>query len=244
MGPKGKGVNTKVAAANEKKAAVQGRRDAQKAQEEERKTEQEWNQGANTRGAARGAQAEERAAEQKRKAAEKAALLAQEEAELARIKPKSKAAKAAPAKPWEAALGETKKVTKFEREQEAERRAKMEQEMKAKASANDVVVDESELAENLNRQAENQWASGLDSALQELNVRSTDAGADRFPEKRMKAAYRAFEESQLPLMRESKPGLKLSQYKQLIFTAWQRSPENPLNQVQSTAAAAGGGVER
>jgi Coiled-coil domain-containing protein 124 /Oxs1 len=32
----------------------------------------------------------------------------------------------------------------------------------------------------------------------------------------MKAAFKAYEEAQLPAMREDKPGLKLSQYKQLV----------------------------
>ena len=31
-------------------------------------------------------------------------------------------------------------------------------------------------------------------------------------------------------MREENPGLKLSQIKERIFQAWQKSPENPMNQ--------------
>lgn len=60
-----------------------------------------------------------------------------------------------------------------------------------------------------------QWASGLDGALAEMSI-SSGAGGDRYPEKRLKAAYRAYEEAALPAMREEKPGLKLSQYKQLV----------------------------
>lgn len=58
-----------------------------------------------------------------------------------------------------------------------------------------------------------------DSALEE----------DRHPEKRMKAAYRAFEEAQLPRLKADNPNLKLSQLKQILFKEWQRSPENPQN---------------
>lgn len=41
--------------------------------------------------------------------------------------------------------------------------------------------------------------------------------AERHPERRAKAAYKAFEETMLPQMRADHPGLKLSQYKQKIF---------------------------
>jgi Coiled-coil domain-containing protein 124 /Oxs1 len=39
------------------------------------------------------------------------------------------------------------------------------------------------------RAAGEQWASGLDTALSELAI-GAKAGGDRFPEKRMKAAYK------------------------------------------------------
>jgi Coiled-coil domain-containing protein 124 /Oxs1 len=73
---------------------------------------------------------------------------------------------------------------------------------------------------NHNRVVGEQWASGLDGALQELSLSGVTSAkplaADKFPEKRMKAAFKAYEEAQLPAMREDKPGLKLSQYKQLV----------------------------
>lgn len=43
------------------------------------------------------------------------------------------------------------------------------------------------------------------------------------------------QERQLPLLKEEKPGLKLMQYKDLMWKAWQKSPENPMVQ----AAAVG-----
>jgi hypothetical protein len=33
-------------------------------------------------------------------------------------------------------------------------------------------------------------------------------------------------------MKEDLPGLKLSQYKDRIFEAWKKSPENPANQAK------------
>eukprot|EP00657_Telonema_sp_P-1_P010077 TRINITY_DN4370_c0_g1_i2.p1 TRINITY_DN4370_c0_g1~~TRINITY_DN4370_c0_g1_i2.p1 ORF type:complete len:127 (-),score=57.24 TRINITY_DN4370_c0_g1_i2:120-500(-) len=73
-------------------------------------------------------------------------------------------------------------------------------------------------------------ASTVDEALAaaaEMSVNETPV--DKHPEKRMKAAYKAYEEAQLPLMREDYPNLKLSQYKEKIFQQWQKSPENPMN---------------
>lgn len=51
------------------------------------------------------------------------------------------------------------------------------------------------------------------------------------PARRAKAAWEAYYEEQLPLMKEKKPGLRLMQYKSMIFENWQRSPLNPRNQV-------------
>ena len=55
------------------------------------------------------------------------------------------------------------------------------------------------------------------------------------------AMYNAYREAQLPLMKESHPGLRLSQYNDLIFNSWKRAPENPENKarLQQQKAAAG-----
>lgn len=52
---------------------------------------------------------------------------------------------------------------------------------------------------------------------------------DLHPEKRMKAAFTAYEERRLKELKIEKPSLRLSQLKQMIFKEWQKSPENPLN---------------
>ncbi|KAJ3272597.1 hypothetical protein HDV01_005440 [Terramyces sp. JEL0728] len=67
-------------------------------------------------------------------------------------------------------------------------------------------------------------ASGIDSALDLLDLTVKDGSnvkLDRHPERRQKAAYAAYEEKRLPV-------LKL---KELLFKEWQKSPENPTNQV-------------
>lgn len=45
----------------------------------------------------------------------------------------------------------------------------------------------------------------------------------------MKAAFKAYEDKNLPRIKSENPGLKLSQMKQIIFKEWQKSPENPVN---------------
>lgn len=90
------------------------------------------------------------------------------------------------------------------------------------------VPKEPRIEENLNRlMAETEVAQTIDQALAVLAVKD---GEDRHPEKRMKAAFKAYEEEQLPIMKQEYPSLKLSQLKQMIFKEWQKSPENPMNQ--------------
>lgn len=84
------------------------------------------------------------------------------------------------------------------------------------------------LEENLNRMmADVHVASTVDDAIKVLATSETDE--DRHPEKRMKAAYKAYEEAELPILKAENPSLKLSQLKQIIFKNWQKAPENPMN---------------
>lgn len=53
---------------------------------------------------------------------------------------------------------------------------------------------------------------------------------DRHPEKRMKAAFNAFEEANMERLKQENPNLRLSQLKQLLKKEWMKSPENPMNQ--------------
>lgn len=62
------------------------------------------------------------------------------------------------------------------------------------------------------------------------HTRSVAEEADRHPERRMRAAYTAFEEAQLPRLKLENPNMRLSQLRQLLKKEWQRAPDNPLNQ--------------
>lgn len=53
---------------------------------------------------------------------------------------------------------------------------------------------------------------------------------DRHPERRAKAAFAAYEEIQLPILKKENPGLRLSQLKEILYKLWQKAPENPFNQ--------------
>lgn len=91
-----------------------------------------------------------------------------------------------------------------------------------------VIVEEPPLEENLNRiQLDGEVAQSVDEAI---NLLSDKTDADRHPEKRLKAAYTAFEEINLPILKAENPSLRLSQLKQMLRKEWLKSPQNPLNQ--------------
>lgn len=70
-------------------------------------------------------------------------------------------------------------------------------------------------------------ARSVEDAIAVLNVGGTPV--DRHPEKRMKAAYSAFEERELPRLKQENPNMRLSQLKQLLKKDWMKSSENPMN---------------
>jgi len=60
--------------------------------------------------------------------------------------------------------------------------------------------------------------------------KESDQSVDLHPEKRVKAAYLAYEERRLAEVKADNPNLRLSQLKQIIKKDWNKSPDNPLNQ--------------
>jgi len=55
--------------------------------------------------------------------------------------------------------------------------------------------------------------------------------SERHPERRFKAAYKAFEERRLPEIENENPGLRKNQRIELARKEFEKSPENPFNQV-------------
>lgn len=79
-------------------------------------------------------------------------------------------------------------------------------------------------------------ASGIDNALDALTLTSgSDGKIDKHPERRFKAAYAAFEERRLEEMDAdgSGQGLRLQQRKDKIRKEFEKSPDNPFNQVHA-----------
>lgn len=95
---------------------------------------------------------------------------------------------------------------------------------------------EEEIQENVNRviQLEKAQAAGA-----YVEARTVDDAVGNFqalkiggtPEKRIKVTYASYEERTLPEVRGENPTLKLSQLKELVWKMWQKSPENPANQL-------------
>ncbi|OXA59999.1 coiled-coil domain-containing protein 124 [Folsomia candida] len=120
------------------------------------------------------------------------------------------------------------KVTQAQIEAERERR---EAAARKSAKNNASIPKVAPLVENLNRSTAVEEATTVDEALKMLTV-SDDAdgdGIDRHPERRVKAAYNAFEEARLSILKAENPSLRLTQLKQKIFEEWKKSPDNPMN---------------
>lgn len=111
---------------------------------------------------------------------------------------------------------------------EDEERIMRELEEKRKQEAQKIEVS-AELEENLNKlEIEEGGARNVDDALRVLGEPQASE-EDKHPEKRMRAAYLAFEEKRLAELKIKHPTFRLSQLKQLLKKEWQKSPENPLN---------------
>ena len=75
-------------------------------------------------------------------------------------------------------------------------------------------------------------ASGIDNALDALSLTNKDTSkVERHPERRFKAAYAAFEARRLPEIDEENPGLRRQQRMDLCRKEFEKSEENPFNQV-------------
>ncbi|KAJ9199357.1 hypothetical protein DTO164E3_4669 [Paecilomyces variotii] len=76
-------------------------------------------------------------------------------------------------------------------------------------------------------------ASGIDNALDALSLTASSdtAKIDRHPERRFKAAYAAFEARRLPEIEQEHPGLRKNQRIEICRKEFEKSPENPFNQV-------------
>ncbi|XP_075758873.1 coiled-coil domain-containing protein 124 isoform X1 [Pelodiscus sinensis] len=90
------------------------------------------------------------------------------------------------------------------------------------------------LEENINRRVLEEGTVEARTIEDAIAVLSVADDLDRHPERRMKAAFAAFEEVSLPRLKQENPNMRLSQLKQLLKKEWMRSPDNPMNQRHMT----------
>ncbi|XP_062306768.1 coiled-coil domain-containing protein 124 [Osmerus eperlanus] len=89
---------------------------------------------------------------------------------------------------------------------------------------------ETPLEENVNRIVFEEGEVEARTIEDAISVLSTSEEVDRHPERRVKAAYAAYEEANMPRLKMENPNMRLSQLKQQLKKEWMKSPENPLNQ--------------
>ncbi len=162
---------------------------------------------------------QKRLAELQRKQ-EARALLAEEEAKI-----KAKPAPASSSKVTRAQIAEEK-----QKQAQLERKRAKEQ---AKVEEDDIFTEENpnqKMAEILAAEGASE-ARSVEEAIATLSVGKA-ASVDKHPEKRMKAAWTAFEAERLPVLKAENTNLRMSQLKQLLRKEWLKSPDNPLNQMR------------
>ncbi|KAI0255302.1 hypothetical protein BJV78DRAFT_757084 [Lactifluus subvellereus] len=234
-----KGGNAKKESGRAKKAENEANKRAAAAEAKERAEAVKWTEGERS-GKSKEEKEEKRKAELARKA-ENARLLAEEEAsaQTKKATPKAGAKKATKSQPKPAGPG-------------------------AIAAGGEVATptasaESSSKNDGTPQEVESFSATGIDNALDLLEVVNAKmdkasignqaAGIEKHPERRFKAAFNAYVESELPniraevkprlrvnlvpvlqLLYSQQPGLRLQQYKDLLFKQFQKSPENPFNQ--------------
>lgn len=91
------------------------------------------------------------------------------------------------------------------------------------------------------REVQSLTAVGVDEMLEALEIvnEKTDkssqgtkaAGIDTHPERRVKAAFNAYLDRELPKYKEEYPGLRQNQYRDRLWDKFQKSSDNPMNQL-------------
>ncbi|KAJ6500735.1 DUF1014-domain-containing protein [Mycena sanguinolenta] len=215
-----KGGNAKKESGRAKKAENEAKKQDAAATEKERKEAEAW-----TDKDVKGGKASKEEKEEKRRAelarkAENARLLAEEETSApAKVKAAPKAVKKAqkPAGPGAIAAGGGLAAVAAPETESGKGKSKAEGEPESySATGIDDALDLLEV---------------VTAKLDKASVGQQAADIEQHPERRFKAAFEAYQERELPVVRQEHPGLRLQQYKELLFKQFKKSPENPFNQV-------------
>ncbi|KAG8368035.1 hypothetical protein BUALT_Bualt15G0003300 [Buddleja alternifolia] len=225
--PKKLGVNSKAEAARARRSATESDR---KERESKEKEEQYWREaeGAKSRAAKKREEEAEKRAEVAAKKAEARRLAEQEEKELEKSmkKPDKKANRVSVPMPK---VTEVELRRRKEEEQAAMQRRAEEEKKKQSRTADEEEYERMLTMVNTNRDDSIIEARTVEDAIAHMTV-ADNLPVDKHPEKRLKASFKAFEEAELPRLKEEKPGLTHTQYKDMIWKLWKKSPDNPLNQ--------------
>lgn len=211
MPKKFQGENTKSAAARARRAEAKAAADAKKQKELEDAYWKDEDKHA-MRKEQRKEEKEKRRLEQLERKKETQRLLEEEDSKLKG----GKAPRAAPNKVTRAQIEDTLRRDHQHREAPDTEKAKSHLEVPLEENVNRRVLEEGSVE-----------ARTIEEAIAVLSVAEE---ADRHPERRMRAAFTAFEEAQLPRLKQENPNMRLSQLKQLLKKEWLRSPDNPMNQ--------------
>ena len=192
--------------------------------------------GENTKKVAGNAKKQEVAA-QKQAAADAASERAEVEQWGKGAKGKGKAEEAADKKVQQAAAKAERDKLLAEEEKNQPSKPKSAGAKKAEKKTNATIVskgtlDLGQLDEPQNKKESTINATGIDNALDALDL-TTDKnaqGVERHPERRFKAAYKAYEERRMPEVEQEHPGLRKNQRQELIRKEFTKSEENPFNQ--------------
>ncbi|KIK59095.1 hypothetical protein GYMLUDRAFT_44833 [Collybiopsis luxurians FD-317 M1] len=216
-----KGGNAKKESGRAKKAENEAKKQEAAAAAKEKKEAAAWEAGAKSN-KDKDSKEEKRKAELARKA-ENAKLLAEEEA-------------SAPSKPKAAPKAGAKKAAAKPQPKPAGPGA-----IAAGGGLSGVKAEDGGKGEGEeSKEVESYAATGIDNAIDLLevvtakmdkaSVGSQAAGIERHPERRFKAAFEAYQDRELPNLKKEHPGLRLQQYKDLLYKQFQKSPDNPFNQ--------------
>ncbi|QDZ20562.1 coiled-coil domain-containing protein [Chloropicon primus] len=218
------GVNSKAEDARNRKKEAKANANAKAAKAKDDAYWEAQGDGQVSKAQKRKQEQEAKKREAARKKDEARRLVAEEDAKLAK-----------PKKPQKASVAQ--KVTKFELEKQKQKdqeqlKLKIEQETR---KVRDRTVTEEEYdamvsRPNMNHETDVIQAKSVEQAISGLQSAglADQAVIDPHPEKRLRAAYLAFEEEELPIIKQTMPGLTLKQYKDKLWKQFKKSPRNPV----------------
>lgn len=208
--------------------------EAKQKQEEEQLLDEYWNEGTNKKKAKKADMEDEKQAEKMRKAKEMKELLnADEENMPTKNVKKSKKRKDDDFAALQAALNaapKTKAQKEAERKEEQKKQQKEQQQREHREKEEEMKRREEERLQNIKKGLsyghEDMMDVQVDNSL--LNDEEMYSGIDDIllgldgNAKEERRAFQEFYQTQLPIMKEDNPGLKISQYKDKIFQLWKR----------------------